>query len=96
MKTSYGIFAERKDISRDAAHATKVLTSMLAKVSGHEPSSHMDGVQITPLLAANTIEGYVQVPDNYQLDLEPFNNVLHNTENLDWVSAGFPYQATRI
>jgi len=47
----------------------------------------MDGVQMTPLLAVNETEGYVQVPDNYLLDLEPFNNVLHNTENFDWVSA---------
>jgi len=91
VKTSYGIFAERKDISRDAAHATNILAVMLAKVSGHEPSSHMNSVQIPLLLAGNTTGGYVQVPDNYQLDLEPFNSVLHNTENFDCVSAGFPY-----
>jgi hypothetical protein len=64
---------------------------MLAKFSEHEPSSYMDDVQVTPSLAVNRIEGYVQVPENYQLDIEPFNNALHNTENFDWVSGRFSY-----
>ena len=96
VKTSYGIIAERKDLSRDAAHATTILAVMLAKVTGHKPNSHTDDVQIAPLQAVNKMEGYVQVPEDYQLDIEPFNNVLHDTDNFDWVSARFLYQSARF
>ncbi|KUJ13323.1 uncharacterized protein LY89DRAFT_785050 [Mollisia scopiformis] len=85
VKTSYDIFAERKHMSKDAAHATTVLAAILRKISGHGSSSKaMDGMQMTPLLPVNEIEEYVQVAEDHHLELDPFDNVLNNTENFDW------------